>query len=67
MSDNELLTVVTAILHSGGDSEVADCVARADHLIETVKNYKRQAPRVEHNDHRGIFDHLLYETDKTAK
>lgn len=67
MSDKELLTVVTAILHSGGDGDLGDCVARADHLIEAVKNYRGPAPRLEGDDHRGIFDHLLYEADEQRK
>jgi hypothetical protein len=65
MTKKELLTVVTAILHSGGESSVNECMQRADYLIQAVDKFERPASRVpEGLTLVGVFDHLLDDDDK---
>lgn len=44
MSEKDLLSIVTAILYTRGES-VDECVIKADHLIQIVNDTDAQRPR----------------------
>jgi len=60
MSEKELLSVVTAILYTRGESSVDECVISADRLIQTVKRYKRpKLKKIENGPPVELFAHLI--------